>query len=269
MHAGEDFIMAFGLLVPLLGLLTGSFLNVCIFRMPRGESIIFPSSRCGKCQTRLGVKDLVPVFSHLSTGGRCRYCGVPVRWRYSIVELLTMVAFIISWRTFGPTALFVVNTALLSALIVISFIDLDVQIIPDEISIGGSVVGLLLALLVSLHHPYANPTLSIGFLDSLLGFSAGFFLLWSISAATGGAMGGGDVKLAGMLGAFFGVKGVLICLLLACIFGALAGGGLMLIRLKGRKDLIPFGPFIAIGAVCIIFAGADRILDQWFLWLKF
>jgi leader peptidase (prepilin peptidase)/N-methyltransferase len=217
----------------------------------------------------LGVLDLFPVISHLFLGGRCRYCGVPVSLRYSTVEIITSLFFSLSFYVFGLTPAFFVNTALICSLIVISFIDLDCQIIPDEISIGGTIVGLLTALMVSIYPAYMDTGLKIGILDSFLGFGVGFTLLYAISVSTGGGMGGGDVKLAGMLGAFLGMKGVLVTLLIACIFGAIGGILLIVTRLKSRKDLIPFGPYIAIGAILVIFLGSEKIISTYLSLLKF
>jgi leader peptidase (prepilin peptidase)/N-methyltransferase len=250
-------------LLPVLGLLTGSFLNVCIYRMPRGESIIFPSSRCTRCNTRLRADDMVPVLSHLFLMGRCRYCGTSVSFRYSFVEILTAVCFLAVYATFGIAIETVIYTVVICGLIVISFIDLDVQIIPDEISIGGTVLGIITGILVSVYPGYGLTGYTIGITDSLLGFSAGFFLLYVISAATRGGMGGGDVKLAGMLGSFLGAKGVLITLLLASFIGAPVGVFLIATGIKGRKDLVPFGPYIALGAVIVIFMGADGIVSRY------
>lgn len=242
------------------GLLAGSFLNVCIYRLPRNESVVHPDSRCPRCATRLSPADLVPVLSHLLLAGRCRYCGVAVSWRYSAIELLTGLLFLAAFLRFGATVAFPVYTVFLAGLLVETVVDLDCQIIPDEISLGGIAAGLLVAALVSLYPGYTATGLTVGLFDAAAGAFAGFALLWIISFLSRGGMGGGDVKLAGALGAFLGLKGGLLALLLASIAGGVAGLLFIVSGLRSRKDLVPFGPYIALGAAVVVFAGADGVL---------
>lgn len=248
------------------GLLIGSFLNVCIYRLPRGESIIAPSSRCPRCATRLAAVDLVPVLSHLTLGGRCRYCGTPVSFRYSAVELLTGLTLACAFLRFGPTPAFLAAATLLAGLLVETFVDLDCQIIPDEISVGGTALGLVIAALVSLYPGYAETGLAVGLPDALAGAFAGFFLLQAISFLSRGGMGGGDVKLAAMLGAFLGLKGGLLALLLASVIGGVTGLFFIATGLRSRKDLVPFGPYIALGAALVLFAGPDALVARYLAW---
>ncbi len=243
-----------------LGLLVGSFLNVCIYRLPRGESVVAPPSRCPRCGTRLAPADLVPVLSHLVRRGRCRYCGVGVSARYSIVEAATGFLLLALYLRFGATPAFLAYAFFLGGLLVETVVDLDCQIIPDEISLGGTALGLLVAALVSLYPGFSPVGPLVGLPDAAAGAFAGFSLLYMIGRLSRGGMGGGDVKLAAAIGAFLGLKGGLLALLAASLVGGFAGLFLIVTGLRARKDLVPFGPYLALGAAFIVFAGPDGAL---------
>jgi len=236
-----------------LGLVIGSFLNVVIARVPEGKSIWRPGSACPGCGTPIGWIDNIPVLSFLALRGRCRTCGMAISWRYPIVELATGAAFGLAFHEFGPTLDFAVCAVLLAALIAITGIDLDHQIIPDVISLPGIIVGVAASVL----------TERVSWIDSLIGVAVGGGLFLAIILASRGGMGGGDMKLGAMLGAFLGWKVGLLAILL----GVLAGGAFALYLLfagrKGRKEAIPFGPFLALGGAVTALWG-PQILD-WYL----
>ena len=242
------------------GAVIGSFLNVCIRRLPAGESIVYPPSHCPGCGTRIRGRDNIPLLSYLLLCGRCRSCGSRISLRYPAVEALTAIALVLLLYRFGLTGSFAVAAVFLTALIVISFIDLDHQIIPDVITLPGIAVGLLLSV------AGMGPRV----LDSVLGALLGGGLLYAVAvgyhAWTGReGMGGGDVKLLAMIGAFLGWRSVLVTLVLGSFTGALVGVGLILGRGADVRVPIPFGPFLALGATCAIFFG-DRLI-HWYLHL--
>jgi len=267
--------------VLLFGLIVGSFLNVCIVRLPRGRSIVSPPSHCPLCKKSLKFYDNIPVISFLILRGRCRSCGEPISWRYPAVELLngllyvwTVSEFGIGWETF-------LVMAFCSALIVITFIDYDHQIIPDVITLPGMLAGLMLAPFVMsaladplpFHLggllPHAGPYLT-GFLNSFIGLLFGATPLFAIGwlwekLRNIEAMGGGDVKLMGMVGSFLGWKGALLTIMLGALAGSVVGITLILLKRHKMDKVIPFGPFLAIGAVMSLFYGYDIV--SWYLGL--
>lgn len=241
------------LIVFFFGAVVGSFLNVCIFRIPRGESLILPSSRCPDCNERIAFYDNIPVLSYIFLKGKCRNCSSKISLRYPLVETLNGLLYLLLFMTFGLGTQFFVYSAFLSALIVITFIDLDHQIVPDRITIPGTVLGILLA----------STLLPIGLKNSLLGATLGGGLFYLTAVLSRGGMGGGDIKLIAMIGAFLGWKDVLLTIFLSALSGSLVGIFLMVFMGKGRKHKIPFGPFLALGAVLSLFLGKDLI--EWYL----
>jgi leader peptidase (prepilin peptidase) / N-methyltransferase len=244
----------------LFGAIVGSFLNVCIYRIPAGESVVAPRSRCGACKTPIRATDNVPILSYFLLRGRCRHCGAGIAARYPLVEALTGVAALATFVVFGPTVQALILFAFLCSLIVVSMIDLDHQIIPNVISVPGIVVGFGAALLVG------QPS----WRASLAGLLLGGGVLWGVSEAyfrlTGReGMGFGDVKLLAMIGAFLGWQAIPVTLLLASLTGTLIGVGVMLARGSDARTPIPFGPFLAAGAVCALFFG-DALI-HWYLGL--
>ncbi|WKZ33849.1 MAG: prepilin peptidase [Thermodesulfobacteriota bacterium] len=247
------------LILPLVfGAIVGSFLNVCIHRIPLGVSIVSPPSSCPNCTNRIPFYLNVPVISYILLRGRCSACGEPFSARYPVVEAFTALVALFTFLKFGPTPEAAVYFAFLSALIVITFIDLDLKIIPDVISLPGIAAGLLASFFL----PYP------GVLNSFIGAAAGggvlFAVAWGYYLATGQeGMGGGDVKLLAMIGAFLGWKGVILTLLIGSFTGALTGALLMLALGKGSRYAVPFGPFLALGAAAHLFFGESII--SWYL----
>lgn len=235
------------------GLLIGSFLNVVIARLPAGRSIGHPASACPACGARIRWHDNVPVFSWLWLRGRCRACRCPISWRYPAVELLTAVLFTLAARQLGPTLALGPALLLLAALVAITGIDLDHQIIPDVITLPGVVVGAAANVAI---RPGGWP-------DILLGIVVGGGLFLIIILASGGGMGGGDMKLGAMMGAFLGWQLVLLAILLGVFAGGAAAIGLLATGRKGRKDPVPFGPFLALGAAVSLLWGPGLL--AWYL----
>jgi len=228
-----------------LGIIIGSFLNVVIYRLPEGKSIIYPPSHCPKCNKRLKMIDLIPVLSYLSTRGKCRYCKEKISFQYPFVELLTGFLFLSAYLKFGLNIKLIFMLILLSSLIVISFIDYKFMIIPNVITYPGVIIGLLYAIIFE----YIN------IINSLLGIFIPAFLLLIIALIFRGGMGIGDIKLVAMLGAFLGYKYTLAAIFIGSVFGSIIGLTLMSLGILKKKSRIPFGPFICIGAVLMIFYG--------------
>ena len=241
----------------LFGLLIGSFLNVCIWRLPREESIIRPGSHCPACSTALGVRDLVPVLSWIFLRGKCRFCGERIPVRYPVVELLTGCLFLWCGLHYGPSPELAAALIFSAFMVLISFIDLDHQIILDGSLLLLGASGLVLQLWIG----------SVGFVSMLIGAFAGGGLLLVLAIVSGGGMGGGDVKFAFALGFWLGWQGTLLGLFLGFVLGGVGSVLLLLFRLRGRKDFIPFGPFIAIGAWVALLYG-NRILQWYFGFLN-
>ncbi len=237
-----------------LGLLIGSFLNVCIHRIPKKESISFPPSHCPKCSTNLKPIDLIPVISFIWTRGKCRYCSDKISMRYPTVELLNALIYLILYLKFSITILFIKYAILSSILIVITFIDYDLQIIPDEIVIFG----IIISFIIHISYNFKG-----NMWDGLIGLLIGGGLFLIIALVTN-AMGGGDIKLMGMLGFSLGYKYILLITLLSFIIGAVASLILIFLKIKSRKDFIPFGPFIAIATLATIYCG-DEIVNWYIL----
>ncbi|ADI01960.1 prepilin peptidase [Syntrophothermus lipocalidus] len=245
--------MGTGLLVFLLGLSVGSFLNVCIERLPKGESVISPPSHCAACGHRLGLLDLIPVLSYFYLKGRCRYCQTSFSLQYPMVEMITGLLFAGAWARFGYSWNVLLAWVLVSCLTVITVADLKHMVIPDEVIIFALVTGGILLYLDS----WAR--LKWGLAS---GLGAANFLALVILVSRGG-MGWGDVKLAGVLGLFLGVGGTLVGLFVAFVAGALVGLSLVVAGRKGAKDLIPFGPFLSLGGLVAFFWGQEIV--DWYL----
>lgn len=247
--------MAGYVVLALLGLVVGSFLNVCIWRMPRGQSIVMPSSRCPSCGTPIRVLDNIPVLSYLLLGGRCRHCGARISPRYPLVEALNALLYVMVLYRFGMGWHLPFYLAFVSGLIVITFIDLDFQIIPDWITLAGIPIGLVAGSLL-LPDPFLRMA-PLGYKASVIGALGGFGLFYAVALLSRGGMGGGDIKLMAMIGALLGWKAVLLTTFLGSLAGSVAGVFLMVFRGKGRKTRIPFGPFLALGALLTLFWGQE------------
>ena len=250
------------LLAFVVGATAGSFLNVCIWRLPLGESVAYPASHCPTCGAPIRIRDNIPLLSYFLLWGRCHACGTHISLRYPAVELTTAIAATVLLYHFGLSPTLAVYGIFVAALIVISFIDIDHQIIPDVISLPGIAVGVVLSAL-----GYGVPVV-----DSAIGAVLGGGLLYLVAvgyqAWTGReGMGGGDIKLLAMIGAFLGWRGVLVTLLLGSFSGAVTGITLILARGADTRLPIPFGPFLALGAVCALFFG-DALI-HWYLHIGF
>ncbi len=242
----------------LFGAMVGSFLNVCIHRLPKEESIVAPRSRCPACQSPIRPWDNIPLLSFVLLRGRCRACGHAISWRYPLVEALTALLFVLTVARFGVTLRSAFLLTFLCGLVVVSFIDLDHQIIPNAITLPGIPLGLIGGLLVR------EPPL----LDRLIGTLAGAGFLY-LMLFYGGvlygqeAMGEGDLNLIALVGAFLGWKAVVVTILVACLVGSVLGLGLMALKRLGRRQHIPFGPFLSLGAVVGLLWG-DRLVSWYF-----
>jgi leader peptidase (prepilin peptidase)/N-methyltransferase len=247
-----DFFWTMGVMVfvTLAGAAIGSFLNVCISRIPEGVSIVHPRSRCPWCGSPIRPYDNIPVLSFLLLGGKCRDCGKRISCRYPLVEILTAFFAFMVFRRFGLTPVFPVVFLFVCVLVVISFIDLDHQIIPHVLTLTGIPVFAILAILVKGLAPGEV------FFGIMAGAGSLYFVAVYYEALTGReGMGGGDVNLLAMLGAFFGVKSILFILLASSLLGAVVGIAVILLNGKDMKYAIPFGPFLCAAGVVYLFFG--------------
>lgn len=248
----------------LFGAVIGSFLNVVIHRLPQGESLVRPRSRCPGCGEPIRASDNIPILSFLLLRGRCRHCQAPIPWRYPLVETLSGLLCTALLATFGLSLNFFAYFAFAAALLAVVFIDLDWQIIPDSISLPGIPAGIVLSFLLEPGWPDFGPK------SALLAALIGGGLLWAVAAGYQWlrgveGMGLGDVKLLAMLGAFLGLRSLPVILLVSSVTGALAGLGVMLATGRGLRAAIPFGPFLVLGAYCYLFFGEELI--RWYLGL--
>jgi len=241
-----------------LGAVIGSFLNVCIYRIPAGQSVVSPPSSCPGCGARIRWFQNVPILSWVFLRGRCASCKARISIRYPLIEALNGFLFALVLWYFGFSSATLVYWLLISALVVITFIDLDHQIIPDVISLPGIVVGFLCSFFI----PW------LPWVDSLLGILLGGGILLAIAwlyevLAKREGMGGGDIKLLGMIGAFLGWKAIFPVVFFASVAGTLIGVPLMLAKRKDSRFALPFGPFLAGAAVIYLFWGP--LIIDWYL----
>ena len=242
-----------------VGSFTGSFLNVCIYRMPREQSVVRPRSRCTSCQHPIAWYDNIPLVSILLLRGACRHCRRPILWRYPLVEALTGLSTVAVFQRFGVGAVSLIYLALVCGLIVSSFIDLEFQIIPDEISLGGLVLGVALSVLLPSLHGTDSRLLSLG--RSVLGLLVGGGLLYGTGFVgelifRKEAMGGGDVKLLAMAGSMLGWKLVALTFFLAPFLALIPG---LIVLLWKRSHLIPYGPFLSLALIVSLFFGNELL----------
>jgi leader peptidase (prepilin peptidase)/N-methyltransferase len=234
----------------LVGLCFGSFLNVCILRLPHDQSLLRPRSTCPQCKQPIAWRDNIPVVSWLWLRGKCRWCHKPISVQYPVIEALVGVLFGVSVLAYGPSLHAVSASVFGTLLLGIAITDARHYLIPDEFSLGGLVLGLALALGGGVP----------GFLQALLGAAVGFALLWTVAQAGAWvfkeeAMGGGDIKMMAMVGSFVGWRGVLLT-----VFAGAALGSLIFVPLSiKKKRLVPFGVFLAVGAV-VTYVFGDAIL---------
>ncbi len=239
----------FTLFAALLGAIIGSFLNVVILRLPQeGASIVFPGSHCPQCKTPLSWYENIPVFSYVVQRGKCRHCKISISWQYPVVESITALLATALILKFGLTISFLGYFVFTAALVVVIFVDIQHQIIPDVISLSGIVLGFLFS--------FVNP--QVTWTSSLLGLLLGggvlylvalcYFLLRKIEG-----MGGGDIKLLAMLGAFLGWQSLLFIIFFSSLTGSIIGIVFLTLVKKDHKTRIPFGPFLSLAALCYLF----------------
>jgi leader peptidase (prepilin peptidase)/N-methyltransferase len=253
----------------LLGAVIGSFLNVVIHRYPREESIVFPPSHCPECNYAIKPYDNIPVLSYVILRGRCRNCGTPISPRYPLVELANALFYLAAYLRTGPTIAFLLVAAIVSMTLVLIFIDLDIQILPDVIDLPGMVIGIAIG---TLHLGVLYPTmiLSQSLLDSLIGAAAGAGVLLAIGLAYRlvrrvEGMGLGDVKMMAMIGACIGWTWIFPLLLISSIAGAVVGLAVASRSDRGMQVPLPFGVFLGLALLAIMFFGP--VLERWYLWL--
>jgi leader peptidase (prepilin peptidase)/N-methyltransferase len=247
------FLVAFGLSL-------GSFMNVCIYRLPVGESISYPGSRCPGCKSAIRWYQNIPVLSWVALGAKCAKCGTKISARYPFIEALSGGIVLAMWMLFGPTPEFLIAAPFTLALVVLFFTDLDHQILPDAVTLVGTGVGLAVA--------WFNPFLSgVGWHRvwmSMAGAALGAGVLWGVGAIYGKlrgveAMGMGDVKMMGMVGAFAGPAGVLFTIFAGSVLGALFGLALVPLRGRSLRDTLPFGCFLAPAALAALLVGRQAL----------
>jgi leader peptidase (prepilin peptidase)/N-methyltransferase len=235
------------------GSLIGSFANVCIHRLPRQQSLVLPPSHCPFCQQQLRSWHNIPLLSYLVLRGRCAFCSTAISVRYPIVECLGGLLYVFLYHQVGFSVHSAVLIVLATALLIVSCIDLQHKIIPDSITLPGIIAGVVASLLLT----------PVGVVSSILGVVLGGGVFFLVAVISRGGMGGGDIKLIAMIGAFLGWQAVLITIFLGAFTGAVTGLALILLGKKGRKDMVPFGPFLALGALLAMVWEQDMLL--WYL----
>jgi leader peptidase (prepilin peptidase)/N-methyltransferase len=243
----------------ILGACVGSFLNVCIYRLPVNVSIVFPSSHCPQCKEAIRWYDNIPILSYLFLKGRCRKCKARIPFRYFLVEVITAFSFVALFAHFGFGIKFFSMTVFVCGLIVATFVDFEHQIIPDEITVGGTAVGFILAVVFP--ELLGAGTRLAGALEAFLGILAGGGSIYIVGvlgkmAFKKDAMGGGDVKLMAMVGAFLGWELALLTFFIAPFFGSFVG---VVAKIKYKQDIIPYGPYLSLASLACIFWGNQML----------
>ena len=262
MNPADDLVIR--ILIFILGAIVGSFLNVCIVRMPQEKSIVFPRSHCVHCQKLIPWYDNIPLVSYFFLMGKCRHCHKKILIRYWIVELMTAISFVFFYGFFGWKWVLIPYLVFHCGLIVATFVDLEHRIIPDEISVGGMIIGLIFSFLMPQLQHTSSHGLALG--RSLLGVLIGGGSIYAMGMMGDflfkkESMGGGDVKLLAMVGSFLGWQMALLTFFIAPFFGAVFG---VIVKLRTKESLIPYGPFLALGALISLFWGKDVI--RWILY---
>jgi leader peptidase (prepilin peptidase)/N-methyltransferase len=259
----------------LFGLIIGSFLNVCILRIPLSESVVLPASHCPKCGTSIKPYDNIPVVSWLVLAGRCRKCKVRISAMYPMVELATGLLFVACYLVFGLSAEALKWTIFGALIIVLTITDMRERILPDKVNFVGLALGLLLSLftrpvdgtalwLANRLFAFPPPEAALSFADALIGAGAASGLLWLVAegyfrARGREGMGLGDVKMMAMAGAFLGVQRALLTILLGSLLGSIIGVAVIAIGRKGRDFELPFGTFLGAGAMLVVFFGSAAL----------
>ncbi|HVA94471.1 MAG TPA: prepilin peptidase [Candidatus Dormibacteraeota bacterium] len=266
------------LLALLVGLIIGSFLNVCILRIPAGKSIVLPSSSCPKCGKAIAPYDNIPVLSWLILGGKCRNCKAKISAMYPAVELLTGLLFLACYLAFGLTIEAFKWAVFAALMVVLTITDLRERILPDMVNVFGVVAGLLFSLFTkpidgtalwfaNRWFAYPPPQMALSFCDAALGALAGSGLLWIVAEGYfrlrgREGMGLGDVKMMAAAGAFLGLKRTLMMVLVGSLLGSVIGIVLIAVSKKGRDYELPFGTFLGAGALLVVFFGTPAL--QWY-----
>ncbi len=247
--------MPFRFAIPLIifcfGAAIGSFLNVCIHRLPRLQSVVFPASNCPLCHHQLAWWENIPLVSYLLLRGRCSHCHGPISWRYPAVELLTALLFLVLYHHFLLSVEFMIYSLFIAMLIVVTFTDLEHRIIPDAVSLPGILLGVAASFL----------NREVNWIDSMLGVLVGggalLAVAWGYYLITGKeGMGGGDIKLLAMIGAFLGWKAIPMVIFISALAGSVIGAIYIAMKRSGDRA-IPYGPFLAAAAVVVLFWGPE------------
>ena len=229
------------------GLAVGSFANVCIYRLPRKESVVVPGSHCPACHSSVRPLDNIPLISYLILRGKCRNCAIRISPIYPTIEAITAVLMLAGLLKFGTSLEFLVHAVVATSLVIITAIDIEHQIIPDVITLPGIAFGLIVGIC------------TIGYKDSLLGLFLGGGLFYLLAVLSNGGMGGGDIKYIAAVGALLGWQKVLLVIFIGAFLGSIVGLFLITIQKKSRKSTIPFGPFLAAGTLITLYYGNSLI----------
>lgn len=257
------------LMVLCFGACVGSFLNVCIYRIPRDESVVRPRSHCPHCGRMIAAWDNIPLFSYILLRARCRHCQAPIAFRYFLVEAITAILFLWIWRRYGVDLRTLVYWMMAGGLVLGTFVDFDHMILPDRVTLGGIAAGLVLSPLVPALH---GTNSALGALTaSLIGAVAGLGLLGGVAILgkwifRKDAMGMGDVKLLGAVGALLGWRATLFTVMASAFVGSVVGLILLARKSKGLESRIPYGPYLAMGALAWVLGG-DQLWASYFRWI--
>ena len=225
------------------GLSIGSFANVCIYRLPKKQSVLFPRSYCTTCSTPIRPLDNIPAISYLVLKGKCRDCNNNISITYPFIEIITTLLVLAGFFKFGLTFDFLVYVLVVPALVIITAVDIKHQIIPNVITLPGLALGLVAG------------SYSIGYVNSFMGFLLGFGLFYLVTLLSNGGMGGGDIKYIAAAGAFVGWQKVLLIIFISAVLGTLVGLFQIIVQKKTRKNIIPFGPLLAVATLITLFYG--------------
>ncbi len=259
----------FTFIVFIFGACLGSFLNVCIYRIPAELSVVKPRSRCPKCLTNLAWNDNIPILGWIFLRGKCRYCKTPIAARYPSVELLTAILFVLVWLRFPYDALLAPYWLMIFGLVLGTFVDIDEMWLPDRTTIGGMITGGILSFFIPSMHGVEGHL--EGLIYSLIGMGCGFGMFWGISILgrlilKKDAMGFGDVKLMGALGAYLGWESVIFITFVSSLLGAVIGVSFIAMGKRELQSKIPFGPYIALAAVIWVLGGSG-LWDLYLNWV--
>jgi len=227
----------------IFGLSIGSFANVCIYRLPKKQPVVFPASNCTTCSAPIRPLDNIPVISYLVLRGKCRDCNSNISVIYPVIEIITALLLLAGFFKFGLTFDFLVYFLLTPALVIITVVDIKHQIIPDVITLPGLALGLVAG------------SYSIGYVNSFMGFLLGCGLFYLVAFLSNGGMGGGDIKYIAAVGAFVGWQKVLLIIFIGAVLGTFVGLFQIGVQKKTRKNIIPFGPLLAVATLITLFHG--------------